>query len=357
MSDEMFPSLRHPRPTPKDLVTDGRCLFGAFDREFENLDMLGIKNPTRFPDFLKRYKLTLWHATEIHLDECMLLAVVCDMGIFGITINVFYDKVEKKVYSWSTKLKSRDTKIAPSLLHGNEAEGVTPDSHVHYQFWEGKATLDGHHRDDDHTIEYDFEFERVSEPSVVSIPFAPIAERHRPLYSQKDLYRIKGTLTFDGKTYEANETSAGVIDDHRGYYPRRAHYDWLTTLGVHPDDGQWFGFNLTRNQSVDQVRYNENVVWRPDQMTLLPEVHFERDVPTIDFDGHATWRVTDDHGLVDVTFHVADIFRMETHAQPFVDISYFVAFGELEGKITDHLGNTFVLDGMPGMGEDKTLLL
>ena len=48
---------------------------------------------------------------------------------------------------------------------------------------------------------------------------------------------------------------------------------------------------------------------------------------------------------------------MITHAKPIVNIDYFVAFGELEGYLMDEDGNKYILDGMMGMGEDKTLLL
>ena len=40
-----------------------------------------------------------------------------------------------------------------------------------------------------------------------------------------------------------------------------------------------------------------------------------------------------------------------------VNIDYYVAWGELEGYIRDEDGKKYILDGMLGMGEDKTLLL
>ena len=71
----------------------------------------------------------------------------------------------------------------------------------------------------------------------------------------------------------------------------------------------------------------------------------------------AAWKVTDEHGMVNATFKVYDIFRMVTHAKPLVNIEYFIAFGEMEGYVLDEDGNKYVLDGMVGIGEDKTLLL
>ena len=78
------------------MVVDGKCVFGTFDKEFETMDLMGIKNPTHAPDFLKKLKLTIWEATEVHLEEGVLLAVCCDMGIFGQILNIFYDKRKKK---------------------------------------------------------------------------------------------------------------------------------------------------------------------------------------------------------------------------------------------------------------------
>ena len=62
---------------------DGNCVFGTFDSEFESMDLLRAKKPTYAPQFLNRFKLTLWEAAEINLKEGVLLAVVCDMGFFG----------------------------------------------------------------------------------------------------------------------------------------------------------------------------------------------------------------------------------------------------------------------------------
>ena len=48
-------------PTPKDLVDEnGRVVFGTFDKEFETMELLKCKKPTKAPNFLNRLKLTLW---------------------------------------------------------------------------------------------------------------------------------------------------------------------------------------------------------------------------------------------------------------------------------------------------------
>jgi hypothetical protein len=348
---------RRPVPTPKQLVdADGKCVFGTFQSEFESMDLVRAKKPTHAPQFLNKKKLTLWEATEVHLPDGVLLSVLCDMGMFGKTMNVFYQKSTNRVYCWDTNLPSKETQLAPNLLGGSIGYAKTPVGFVKYEndFGNGKCHLTGSHKGDAGTIEYDFELTRQSLPSVVSIPFGP----NRPLYSQKDLFSVKGSLTLNGQKMEADELSAAVVDDHRGYYPRRAHYDWVTTLGKATIGGkpQFFGFNLTHNQSIDQEKYNENLIWFEGRTSVLPPVTFTRNPSSKDFKDHSAWTVRDEHDMVNLTFHVTAMNPMIMHAVV-VNIDYYIAYGTLEGYLRDEDGNKIILDGMMGMGEDKTLLL
>ena len=326
-------------PTPKSMVDEkGICAFGTFDKEFEQMDLVKLKKPTRAPQCMNRLKLTLWEATEVHLKNGVLLAVVCDMGIFGKTLNIFYDKRTKKVYCWDTNLKSKDTVIAPNLINGAVAEGQTPVSHVKYvnNFQDGKCELSGNHKGKclitvtrkdktivkaikenygEATIEYNFTLTRLSKPCVASIPFG----KNRPLYSQKDFFKAEGRLVINGEE-------------------------------------KWLAFNLTRNQSIDQEKYNENILWLEGATSILPPVKFTRSPESKDFYDHSEWIIKDEHDMVNLKFKVYNMNPMIMHALV-VNIDYYVAFGELEGYLRDEDGKKYVLDGMMGMGEDKTLLL
>lgn len=365
-------------PTPESMVDEnGICAFGTFDKEFEKMDLVKLKKPTSLPNCFNRLKLTLWEATEVHLKNGVLLAVVCDMGIFGKTLNVFYDKRTKKVYCWDTNLKSKDTVIAPNLINGAVAEGKTPVSHVRYvnDFQDGKCHLKGQHTGKclitvpqkdktivaaikenygEATIEYDFTLTRLSKPCVASIPFG----KNRPLYSQKDFFKAEGRLVINGEEMLTDEDSVAIVDDHRGYYPRRAHYDWVTTMGKCNVDGaeKWLAFNLTRNQSIDQEKYNENILWLEGKTSILPPITFTRNPESKDFKDYSEWIVKDEHDMVNLKFKVYNMNPMIMHALV-VNIDYYVAYGELEGYIRGEDGKKYVLDGMLGMGEDKTLLL
>ena len=119
---------------------------------------------------------------------------------------------------------------------------------------------------------------------------------------------------------------------------------------------KYLAFNLTRNQSIDQEKYNENILWLEGKSSLLPPVTFKRNIETKDFKNHAEWIVKDEHDMVNITFKIYSLNPMILHTG-LVNIDYYVTFGELEGYLRDEDGKKYVLDGMLGMGEDKTLLL
>ena len=155
----------------------------------------------------------------------------------------------------------------------------------------------------------------------------------------------------DGKTYKTNERSVGIIDDHKGYYPFFSHYDWLTTMGKTEIDGEqkFFAFNLTRNQSVDQVNYNENVIWLEGESFPMPPVVFTHK------DGKKKaneWHIRDEagQGLVDITFKIDNVFYMPIP----VAVYYALPYGKIYGYVTDTNGKKYTVDGMVGIGEDKT---
>ena len=352
--------LRRSVPTPKHLVKDGKCVFGTFDKEFETMDFINIKNPTEAPDFLNPIRLTLWEAAEVHLKEGYLLVAVCNMGLFGVALTLFYDQRMRKLYQWTENIPAYKAHISDNLLNGSVSEAKSKKYRVHFvnNFQDGRADMDGFFEGKDGTIDYDFKLTRISKPSVVSIPFAEINERHRPLYTQKDFFKAEGKLTINGQIYETTEVSTAIIDDHRGYYPRQMHYDWLTFLGRHSLNNmdQFLAFNLTSNQSINPADYNENLIWFEKDTNLLPPVKFTKNKKTIEFDGSAKWHIEDEHDMVNLDFDIYQVYNMIVHAKPVANIEYFVLFGEINGYIRDEDGNKIEFSHIPAMGEDKDVL-
>ena len=338
-------------PTPENVVNGaGKCYFGTFESEFEKMDFLKADHPSSLPSCFNKAKLTLWEACEINFDKVVVLTAVCDMALFGTALTVLYDKRTKKCTSWQEMLiPSSKAVIAKNLLNGNESFSKAKNVKVRFvnNFEKGKAVVSGTANGKEQgLLSYRVDLTRVSKPSIVSIPFG----ENRPLYSQKDLFSVEGYIDYNGERFHATEASAAIIDDHRGYYPRHAHYDWVTTMGKLNIGGtdKYFGFNLTRNQSIDQDQYNENLIWFEGDSTLLTPVVFRHENDKL-------WHIQDEYGMVDLTFDIGDEFWMRVPAK-IIDIDYHITFGVLSGYVCDPDGNKYVLDGMTGIGEDKSLI-
>ena len=348
---------RRPIPTPERLVgTDGKCVFGTFESEFRTFALTEAERPTDAPQLMNGMKLTRWEACEICLKDGVLLSGVCNMGLFGVIVNVFYDKRTGRATQWSVNVPGPGAAIAPNLLGGSVTEGGDGKNFVRYKntFENGECLVSGRAPGKyGEAVNYEFTLKRISKPSVVSIPFGP----NRPLYTQKDFFKAEGKLTVNGETFASDENTVAIIDDHRGYYPRRAHYDWVTTMGrcVQGGEEKFIAVNLTKNQSIDPEKYNENLIWLEGRACPLPPVRFQQSVKSAESGGKSVWTVRDDHGMVDVSFETTDMVSTIAHAG-IVNIDYYIAFGGISGYVMDEDGNRYVLDGLPGIGEDKTLL-
>ena len=263
-------------------------------------------------------------------------------------------------------------------MHGNTTEVTTKNSFIKFinNFEKGECKVSGKHTGKclvnpyDNTIkvdnirnnykqcniEYEFKLKRISKPSIVCVPF-PLTN-NRPQYSEKDFFKIEGKLIINGKELLTDENTTALIDDHRGYYPRKAHYDWLTTMGKYNinNKSQYFAFNLTHNQSIDEESYNENIIWLENKTSLLPSVRFNRSVPCNKFSNYSEWTIKDKYDMVNVKYKVYGIIPIVFDYCVF-KLDYYVTFGVLEGYLRDEEGKKYILDEMMGLGEDKTLLL
>jgi hypothetical protein len=357
-------SERRNIPTPTDLVENGLAHFGTFESEFDKLSLLSCRHPTHslLPN---RLKLTLWEAVEINLKDAFLVSAVSDMGFFGMCFNVLWDKKENKEYHWVERVKSskneskKHVHIAENLKNGRltYCEEETNKIRFENNFEKGEAryTLFARNKAFGY-IRGNFALSKIAAPSIVSIPFG----KNRPLYSEKMFFKAEGKLELNGRVYESDGASVAVIDDHRGYYPRKMHYDWLSFMGK-DNEGELSGFNLTDNQSTDPFRYNENLLWLAKGNSLLPPIHFRKSAPTLSFVDPVTtpivWEIMDEHDRVHLTYTLQAVFKdHERHALGLIKIDYFVVYGYLSGYVRDEKGNQKNYEGLEAIGEDKSLL-
>ena len=235
-------STRMPAPTPDSIVENGKVHFGTFDAPFKNLNLLDAVKPcgNKMPDFMKPSRLVEWEAFEVHMDEGALISAVYSTGPMGFSIFVWYDKKENKIYSWRNLVPKKKAHVASQLVDDCcYCKTKTSEYKIENDFLNGKARAKGFTKGKNGEFTIDIRFERISPLANGVMPLARNKDGsfRNALYSEKDFFKASGTITLNGKVYTTNERSVGIIDDHKGYYPFNAHYDWLSTMGQIDADG------------------------------------------------------------------------------------------------------------------------
>jgi hypothetical protein len=177
------------------------------------------------------------------------------------------------------------------------------------------------------------------ETMVVSIPFA----ENRGMYSHKGIAPMTGSLIINNEHIHFEKSSSYFItDDHKGYYPYKLNWDWVTAAYI--GDQGIIGLNLTRNQSIDNEQYNENALWINGKLYKLPGVNFS-------FDGDK-WYIKDKNGSIDLIFIAQYHKNVKIEIWPLLKSDYKGPFGIISGKIKVE-NNIISFDKVFAFGEQQ----
>ncbi len=338
-------------PAPEMLVTGGKYNFGTFSSQFKKVNPLDADKPLGMwlPRAALSFRLKEWQAFQLGNDRWFLLAVLYNAKISALAQFIAYDRVNKRKYMFEKILPSWIVKVPGSLWQARQSyQDKNSFLEIVSQLDRGRFYINVKIKRQAATpdIEAHFELfhdEGLVEPIVVSIPFGS----NRGMYSHKCLMPMQGTMTIGGeKTVFQRSNSFAIIDDHKGYYPYRMRYDWVTAVGYSPEK-QLIGFNLTDNQSIDPEKYNENCLWVNGKLSLLPAVKFSR--PQGD---EGEWYIKDRFGLIDLTFKPESMGEINMNLLV-MKVRYRGPFGYCNGYIVDRDSRRVEINDYFGMGEDK----
>lgn len=335
---------RYPRKAPQSVVTDGVCVFGAFDGPIANLNLDEARRPLGLPlpRFFTNARIKEWEAYEVSFDEGFICGAIYDFGPAVFNVLMFYDRESGKVFA--NQIYSYPRKCVANSLFGTTNHLKTGDF---------EATIENDFQSDKVYIKANYDpksakklpmstsltFTRCADPGVTVMPLG----ENRPLYTLKGFFRAEGSIKMGERSFTLNERSVGIIDDHKGYYPRHAHYDWVTAMGV--KNGSPLGINLCKNQALGPELYSENILWSDGRLHLLPPVEFIHE-------SDKRWHVFDPaHSSVDLLFNISDHYRTSKGGKA-IGAQYDAPFGEVAGFVLDSAGNKVSMDGLLAMGED-----
>ena len=291
------------KDTPDHLIEKGIANFGTFKNSFKDLNLLDINKQSKYlPNFLNSRRLTEWEAFELDFEGGTIVsAVYNNLRLNGMGIVVYYDKIEDKIYSYRVLTHYKKAHVASNLLD-SESFILTKnfELRINNDFKNHRAhILINVNNKSNGNLHIETDIKQFSNSSIVSIPLG----KNKPLYSEKAIYTCNGKLSFKNREYELNKNNSyAIIDDHKAYYSYKSHYDWLTTMGKISHNGKevLFGFNLTKNQSINENKYNENLIWINDKSHFLPPVKFIKEKDR--------WLIKDEYDLVNIEFKIKQTF-------------------------------------------------
>ncbi|MBN1251667.1 MAG: DUF2804 domain-containing protein [Bacteroidales bacterium] len=336
--------------TPLELVTKGQINFGTFDKAFSKINLLEAKKLFGFPIplFLKKMRLKEWQAFQFWTEDFFILMAVYNPKSISINQLLIFNRKTKQFYKYEKKTAFWKTKISENLINGfSEFVAKNFKLHVFNELEKNRIKIEIDIKKFKTYPDFEADIEIVNpesknKPIIVSIPFG----KNRGMYSHKELSGIQGVIKLGSKIINLKpENSFAIFDDHKGYYPYNMKYDWVTAANYVNDE--LVGFNLTDNQSVNSEKFNENGLWKGNQLYLLPPVKFIRPNGV-----NKEWIIRDDRGQVELSFFPVqkNNFRFNLIA---VKSDYYGPFGYFKGFIKYSPGKKVIVDDFFGMGEKK----
>ncbi len=342
------------RPPPERLVEQGGFQYGCYNAAPAIANMLDAEwlYHLRLPRWLRAFRCKQWQAFQLGDGRFFAFSSLYEAKSFGLALFYVWDKEKKKAYEFKRLLPFRSFGIGERLdgqTIGYRERGASLNYSCDLTKGEILVTASVAKRGARPAFSGEFRLAytaRQSAPSSVCLPLG----MNRAMYSTKALMPLEGFIILDEERYELNGADAmGIMDDHKGYYPYRMRYDWVTGFGIDAR-GRRVGFNFTDNQVRDQGQFNENVLWINSRAFPLPPVKITRP------NGPAgEWHIQDMEGLVDLLFKPERANDLVIKALV-LQSDYHGPFGRFEGKLRSPDGAEKIdAKTLYGMGEQKYL--
>ncbi len=338
---------------PESAVRGGAFELGRFNAPFPRANMLDVARPYHYsvPRWVKDFRLKEWRAFQFGDGRWFFFTALYNAKLFSAAIFHAYDREQKIRYSLQRPIPGSAFAFGEELA-GSTVVYRTRDVLLEYRapLAEGAWEIQVGRRCHDATRGFSGHFRfaygpRSCAPSAACLPLG----LNRAMYSMKTLMPLEGEFTAGGERYVFDGAQAmGVVDEHKGFYPWRMRYDWVTGFGL-DDKGRRVGFNLTDNQVKDQARYNENCLWINNRVWPLPPVKVTRPRGP---DGE--WIIQDVEGLVDLVF-VPEVTNDLCFNLGIVRSDYHGPFGAFRGLVKNGEGDKVDAERLYGAGEQKYL--
>ncbi|MBU0934286.1 MAG: DUF2804 domain-containing protein [Spirochaetes bacterium] len=339
---------------PEHLVENGQFQLGCFTGPVKVANMLDVERPYHYPipRWIKALRCKEWRAFQAGNERFFFFTALYEAKLFSLALFYIWDKQNRQIYQIKRVMRPIDFGMGEQLDGErigcqNRAMAISYKTDLNGGLVTVEASRRARRGLTPFRVNLNFSYgPKHAAPSTVCLPLG----LNRAMYSTKVLMPMQGWLELGEERFEFdNHDAMGVMDDHKGYYPYRLRYDWVTGFGLDAK-GRRIGFNLTSNQVKDQAVYNENVLWVKNKVYPLPPVTFTRPQGP---DG--VWHIQDTEGLVDLSFK-PDFLNPVQFNMLIAASNYYGPFGSFEGTIKSADGSEKIqVRTLYGMGEQKYL--
>jgi hypothetical protein len=326
--------------------------WGTFTGQVESANIIDCEKLYDYKGFIdhrekNNKRLKEWQAFQLSDNEKFICGALYQAKQFAVVAISYYDRISEQHYLYKKFVRPSQLIIADGALPSKssyEYNGITFSITRDRKAEKTEVMVRWPKQGKLPSLELDLVLEETSAGMTICQPFSNPnkTKENRPLYSYKNLMPARSTLKLDNTIVPMSENSFGILDDHKGFYPKKVNYDW-GTAGSYIDN-TLVGFNLTRNQIRDPEQFNENCLWYDGSLFALPAIevtHLE--------DG---WHYKDKYGLVDLMFTKLVNNKQKFHLG-FVYMDYQGPFGLYNGYITHPQLGKIAISDMLGMAERK----
>jgi hypothetical protein len=335
------------------IVTNGEFNYGSYAKPFQFTNMLDVERPYHYPipRIFKYFRLKEWIAFYLGDSKHFFMTTLYDAKSVALAYFQGYDRETKRSFGFRRLLVGGSLHFGPSL-DGTRLVFRGGRDFLEYNLClsQGLLSVRVGHRGNRTSPSFSGNMaltwnDRQTAMETVCLPLG----LNRAMYSTKALMPMNGYFKIGRETIDFSGSDAmGVLDDHKGYYPYRLRYDWVTGFGLDGKGGR-MGFNLTDNQVKDPAKYNENCMWMGGRTFPLPPVKVTRPRGVYD-----EWIIQDTEGLVDLTFHPETKNDLRLNLL-MARSDYSGPFGTFKGFVRNGDGERIDASQVYGMGEKKYL--
>lgn len=337
---------------PNKLIVDGKPLFGCYKDLPKSMDIKGVKRPFRvipLPKFITNLRIRCSISLILNTQEYIGNLYILDAKFFTYSEFILWKKDTKQKFSYRHITGIRRRVIPKNLEKGNcHIRAKKREVHLRWNQEKNLFSLDLYMKGDKYRPSFSANFLINTKSSdfskVFSVMPAPSTARCTALAQITG--PTDGTLFINkNKQYIIPHILTGdmFLNIRRVYAKLRTIHKQITSTGKIGNDRVSVQLGLGSASSIDNIKYNENILFVNGQKTPLPPI-----VITHPYGINKNWNIQDTENMVDLSFTpISDNLR--TLSIFILRSKHHTMYGHLNGVLLTKDGNSITLKNFPAI--------